>query len=308
MYKIGVVIPFYGGNVYLPKLLSSILTGSGEFSRVIIIVDNSKADAKAELILSYGKEVEIIDAGEGIGFGKACNIGFNRCVEMGCDFLVVVNQDGYFAPGAFQKLLNVLIDNEHLSVTVPVLTRYETDEVEWFFTYVYLTPLTALVSDLFRKKIQQYYQTEKLCGACFAMRLSHYLPFSYLFDDLYHMYFEDEDLNERLKKMNRSVFLIPDAVFHHTHGNTTNWDHEPLSAKVTRRVSQLIFYLKHSKRSLIHNFLGWMMLEIRVMVEYFFSFRWRRVLIEFISFCIVVGKIHKIVRKKKMEKIILTNL
>lgn len=302
MKRIGIVIPFFGGNQFLSTLLRSLHTERADIELLVFLIDNSRPGETASEDVLKSFNVELIRTEAALGYGKACNIGFARCVQALCDVIMVVNQDGYFAPGALDRLITDLITAEEATVTMPLLTLYETDEVEWFFTHVYLTPLTKLVSDLFRGKTDSKYLTNKLCGACFALKLPHYTPFSYLFDELFHMYCEDEDLGERLKKMNRQIYLVPGAVFHHTHGNTSNWDTEPLRAKMVRRESRLIFNLKQNQRSIIRQLPGWLLLELRVMIEYLLTFRWQMLVAELSVVVKIFGKLSAINRQRNLEQ------
>ena len=245
MIKIGIVLPFYGGNSYLNRLISSLGIEDGQFSKILYIIDNSLESEKCDVKYSNHTNISIIDAGIGIGYGKACNIGFNKCKDDNCDYVIVVNQDGYFAPNSLNLMIDTLEKHQDISVAVPVLKELNSDRIESFFTHVYLTPLTDFVSDLLTNEVKSFYQINNLCGACFIMRVSDYNYFDYLFDPLFHMYFEDEDLCLRLKRMNRKLIIIPQAVFHHFHSNTNNYSKESISGLITRFRSRQIFQLKN---------------------------------------------------------------
>jgi N-acetylglucosaminyl-diphospho-decaprenol L-rhamnosyltransferase len=304
--KVAVVIPFYGGADYLPALLNSVFEDQEKYVIKIYIVDNSKLNEKLNPLSIQDTNVCIIDAGEGIGYGRACNIGYKQCIKDGVDFLVVVNQDGYFAKGSLTELLNALISDVSNTVAVPLLTKYEADEVEWFFTHVYLTPMTELVSDLFRKTPKSFYPINQLCGACFALRLKDYKGFDFLFDELYHMYFEDADLYERLKNMGRNIILVPEAVFHHTHSNTTNYHSETISALAIRRSSKHFYTLKHHQKGVWRALPGWCLLVFRNFANYLLGFNFREMWIELIAFVRVWPRLGKIADSRKKEQKVLT--
>ena len=139
MHKVGFIIPFFGGNKYLPFLLDSIWQSCESYDLTVYIIDNSGTGERVDRNLITRPEVKVIEAGTAIGYGKACNIGYQHCKTNGCDVLVVVNQDGYFASGSLELMVNILLNNEGYSVAVPLLTKYESDTVEWFFTHVYIT-------------------------------------------------------------------------------------------------------------------------------------------------------------------------
>lgn len=306
MLKVGIVIPFYGGNSYINRLLSSLLVVSEKYNVQVYIIDNSQPYEKLDAdCCPKDVDFKVIEAVAGIGYGRACNIGYQHFKSDGCDVIVVVNQDGRFAPNSLDLMLTTLLQQEDYSVAVPLLTKYESDEVEWFFTHVYLTPMESLVSDLFRGTVQPFYPIQQLCGACFALKLKDYQGFDYLFDELFHMYFEDADLYKRLEHFNKKVMLVPGAVFHHTHGNTTNYDSESIKGLVNRRTSKHIYSLKHNKHNLFSALPGWFLLLFRNSIVNVVSLRFQELLIEMWSAASVVFKLHKIYRVMQAERLAL---
>ena len=302
--KIGFIIPFFGGNNYLPKLIHSIYFENNNWDLHVYIIDNSKPHERVNKSLITSHNVHIIDSFVAIGYGAACNIGYKRCKADGCDLLVVVNQDGYFARGSIQLMINTLLKEDEYSVAVPLLTKYENDEVEWFFTHVYLTPMEGLVSDLFRGRIRDFYRINQLCGACFSLKIKDYNGFDYLFDELFYMYFEDNDLYKRLERMKRNVMLVPGAIFHHTHGNTTNYEKETLKGLVIRRTSKHIYTLKQSNRGMFIAFISLIFLIYRNIIAHLFSLNFKDLIVEVWSFFAVsikMGKIFSIMRKERLQ-------
>ena len=182
MIKVGIIIPFFCGNSYLERLISSMDLDNEIYNKKVFIIDNSLPDEKIDRSkFDNNSKTEIIDVGVGLGFGKACNIGFNKCKEDNCEFIIVVNQDGHFATNSMNLMIDTLVKHQDVSVAVPVLKELNSDRIESFFTHVYLTPLTDFVSDLLTNKVKSFYQINNLCGACFIMRVSDYIKFDYLF-------------------------------------------------------------------------------------------------------------------------------
>jgi len=307
MKKVGIIIPFYGGSSYLERLISSMDLDNEIYNKKLFIIDNSLPDEKIDRSkFDNNSQIEIIDVGVGLGFGKACNIGFNKCKEDNCEFIIVVNQDGYFASNSINLMIDTLEKHLDISVAVPVLKELNSDRIESFFTHVYLTPLTDFVSDLLTNEVKSFYQINNLCGACFIMRVSDYNYFDYLFDPLFHMYFEDEDLCLRLKRMNRKLIIIPQAVFHHFHSNTNNYSKESISGLITRFRSRQIFQLKNKKKITFKVFFGFLLLELNRTLEYLLHLEFKLMFVQLMSTISVIVNIPKVRKNMKKQELILS--
>jgi GT2 family glycosyltransferase len=265
----------------------------------VYIVDNSKDHERLNKASIRHPNVSLINAPTGLGYGKACNVGYSKCLEDKRDIAVIVNQDGYFSQGSLKKLVETLLSADEYAVAVPLLTEYTSNQVESFFTHVYLTPMTELVSDLFTKNVKPYYTIADLCGACFALKIKEY-PYPYLFDDIYKMYSEDDDLHLRIKRLNKKVMFVPSASFHHFHTNTK--DHlQSINFLTVKRTSKHIYNLKNSRHSLGRALGGWALLEFRTLVETIFQFRLRAFIVEVFSCIRVVGKLPAIQNRRNKE-------
>jgi GT2 family glycosyltransferase len=302
MISVGVIIPFYNGNQYLCRLLNSIAVSADSIKIKIFIVDNSQFGERVDESMVSGPDVVIVDGGIGVGYGKACNIGYSMCKQWKVDVAVVVNQDGFFKQGSLELMVQLLMREDSFSVAAPLLTRYESEDVESFFTHVYLTPMEDLVSDLFRGTKRLFYPIHQLCGACFAIKTKDYQNFDYLFDDLFHMYYEDADLYERLTNMKRKLMFVPDAVFHHKHTNTSKAS-QTIGFIATQRTSRHLFYIKNRKASTSRALLAWCILEFRTIVEYFLKFEIRLLVAELQACIRTLAKLPRLLARRRAQAV-----
>ena len=293
MRKIAVVIPFYDGAAYLPSLIDSINDNMDHHYELrIFVIDNSVAAKKLPVSAQY-KNTTVINAGEGLGYGKACNIGFKKSIEEQFDLLMIINQDGYLAKGALQKMISELETDDDFVATMPLLTEYGSDKVESFFTQVYLVPMPELVSDLFAGKTKSHYTMHTLCGACFLMKLNPVRHWPWLFDEIFHMYYEDVELYERWLNLGKKLILIPAAVFHHSHSNT-NESIQTIGSMAEKRASHHIFFLKNKKTSIS----GWLLLEIRTFIGQLLKFEFKPMAVEFSSLLKVIKRSKQINKRR----------
>lgn len=299
--KVGIVIPFYGGAGYLEKLLNSIFNDSAELDINVYIVDNSKPHERLPISSVKDARVSVINAPAGIGYGKACNIGYKKCVENNKEIMLVVNQDGYFAPGSIQKMVVLLNENTAYTISMPLITQYESLEVEPMIFQVYFAPIRNFITDLFSCSIKSYYDLDLLCGACFALKMNRF-KFSFLFDPLFYMYYEDVDLGRRLKNANQLMMLVPAAIFHHTHSNTDP-ARQTFNDILIKRVSRHIYVLKDPQRSFLRIFINWTVLEIRNLIQCLLQLKFKDLIIEVISVFKTIIKIRKINLSRKTQAV-----
>lgn len=301
MSKVGVIIPFYGGQEYLPKLLDSIFNNIDNMSSIFVyVIDNSIPEERLTHDFSYNN-VEVIEVNTGLGYGKACNIGYKKCQEDAVDIAVIVNQDGYFKAGALVHLVNTLINsNNDIISAMPLLTEYESDSVEAFFINVYLSKIPAIVSDMFAGIMKKYYEIPDLCGACFAIKLTDFKDQPFLFDPIYHMYFEDADLYQRFKILNKKVILVHSAIFHHKHSHTANINSRSIKESVDFKVSSYLHSIIYSPRKFIRSIIGWLLLEWKRLVENMLLLNIRGLAEEVLA-CFGVFKKLSIIYKRKSE-------
>lgn len=136
------------GGKYLEKLLESITVEGNKCCLSIIIVDNSRKLERIEPQYLNDNRIILIEAETGIGFGKACNIGYEMCKNLGFEIIVVLNQDGYFSSGSLDNLLDTLVSNPEISVVVPLLKNYHNDGFEEFYLKYYLVDSCNLLIGL----------------------------------------------------------------------------------------------------------------------------------------------------------------
>ncbi len=114
-----------------------------------------------------------------------------------------------------------------------------------------------MISDLLKNEAKPFYEMEKISGACFAFNLRNdSYTFNFLFDPLFHMYYEDEDLCRRIKLIQSKIYLISEqAIFYHQHSHTTDKENadEISSNKI---YSEIILRVKDPAKSTVRTLYG----------------------------------------------------
>ena len=73
----------------------------------VICVDNGSDDGSAEAVRHEFPEVELIENGRNLGFAGGNNVGIRRALELGADWVVLLNNDATLAADAIDGLERV---------------------------------------------------------------------------------------------------------------------------------------------------------------------------------------------------------
>jgi len=131
--KIVVIIVTFNGAKWLKKCFQSLEAST--YKVTTIVVDNNSTDNSVEIIQSF-PEIQLIQSAKNLGFGKANNIGIQKALELGTDYVFLLNQDTWVFPETISNLVQVAEANEQYGIVSPL--HYSGDEVhldESFETY-----------------------------------------------------------------------------------------------------------------------------------------------------------------------------
>ncbi len=196
----------------------------------IVLVDNSEDDGQAEALRELATsrpELVVLAPGGNLGFGRGCNIAFERCHS---DFVLLLNPDALIAATEVLKLAQALDAAPTLGAVSP--------RIFWNEARSFLLPsafpqspsvelgmaLASRSASATRWAADRYLQREHrtmtsaqpfevsfLAGAVLMLRRQAVLRAGGLFDPDYFMFFEDSDLSRRLRKAAYRLAMVPTA-------------------------------------------------------------------------------------------------
>lgn len=220
--KIGIVIVTFNSQKDITRLLESIISQTYT-NYIIYIVDNNSNDDTLKLIQAYQTKVSIciISSKTNNGFAKGNNIGIQRAMDEGCDYVFIVNPDMQLENECIQVLIDRINSDETIGVIGPVvLGGYEIGDVIQsygfkanFFTQKKTIPYAG-------KNLSNEIQTEiyidYVLGGAMMMRCS-MLAITGLFEEDYFMYNDELDIANRIRKAGFKSLCLRDAVARHYH-------------------------------------------------------------------------------------------
>ncbi|MFA6423035.1 MAG: glycosyltransferase [Patescibacteria group bacterium] len=220
---ISVIIVGYNSEKYLNDCLASIYTSTIKKFRVIF-VDNNSNDDSVKFIQENFKEVIIIKSKENNGFAKGNNIGIQKAIELGSEYVFLINPDTIIDPNCIEILLNKSDPN---TVLQPLILLHENGEktnlintsggVLHYLGFSYCSDYRKNKNDVTEKDIA-------IASGAAVLVPTNILNKIGLFDELFFMYHEDVDLFWRARMYGYNIRLIPDALIWHKYSFSRNKD------------------------------------------------------------------------------------
>jgi GT2 family glycosyltransferase len=299
MTSVAVIIPFYNGDEYILSCLNSIYSGTLSHCTTYVI-NNSTQRSNIREVAGAFPLVRVIDTAPRIGFGKACTHGADCAIQDGADFMVFLNQDTIVASECLEKLVDTLSRHQDLAITAPLLYNYDFQGIEEFFIEYYVAQCPSLLHDCLQGRLKEFYSMKKICGACFAIKSSLTAKFG-LFDPLYFMYTEDNDLCRRLVNLGYGIGMVPGASVAHVHSHTSA--NRVLQQKIGRftRSSKAIYRLKEPHDNLTVSVIKLFIDNISDYANDIFHLRFRKAVSDMVTDAFTLLKLRQISYSRSRE-------
>lgn len=181
----------------------------------IIVVDNASRDdtiARAKASLPTAK---ILESGGNLGFGRGNNIGLE---QVGTEFALLINPDAALRPGAIEALVDAADSSPESAVIGPAVMS-EAGEVRLSHDVSYIDRARYPRKRTMEPAPEGPFCTWALSGAVMLLRMAALHEIG-LFDPNIFLYFEDNDLCERIRRAGHSLIQEPAAVSDHLEGRS----------------------------------------------------------------------------------------
>lgn len=237
-----VITVTYSPGRHLRALLESLPEATVRGTRTVL-ADNGSTDGVPQAEAAARDDVEFLDTGGNIGYGAAINAawrhlgdGAGEAGEAGVDdeFLVVVNPDVVFEPGAIDAMIECARRHPDAGAVGPLIhdpsgevypSARELPDLVHGAGHAVLAgiwpdnPFTRAYRagrDMSRERAAGW-----LSGSCLLLRRTAFEQIGG-FDERYFMYLEDVDLGDRLARAGWTSVLCVDAGVIHDQGHAAN--------------------------------------------------------------------------------------
>jgi GT2 family glycosyltransferase len=125
---------------------------AGALPENIIVVDNGSIDGSIEAIRDTWEDaITLIAAGDNLGFAAGSNLGIQKALERGADWVFLINNDTLVAPDTIVELSNAVDSDEGYSILAPVIYYHDRPEIIWYLGD-HLIPGTLITMQRYRGK------------------------------------------------------------------------------------------------------------------------------------------------------------
>jgi GT2 family glycosyltransferase len=247
MTSVTVLIVAHDSSPSLERALTSVEASSDDLE--IVLVDNASSDGTVELVRARFPRCRLIESGENLGFGRACNLAARATTG---ELILLLNPDAWVDTTCVDRLRQAMASDPRLAWAAPRL-HYPGGRRQfvWAPTVgIFGEAIQRLrnrferrrwAHDLLPRMVRALGDPGWYSAACALVRRRAFDEIGG-FDPGFFLYFEDADLGLRLRRAGWRLAQIGDAsAFHDRHA-------PPPSTLVRYRESQLRYYRKHRPR------------------------------------------------------------
>lgn len=189
-----VVVLSWNGKTDTLACVDSLVTGSPGVT--IIVVDNGSYDGVLDVVHERWPDVQTLQTGMNLGFAGGMNAGISRALDLGAEYVTILNNDTLVSSGAITELR--LSATAGIAVSPMVMYR-DSAEAIWFGGgtlderngFPFHTPPAE-----FSPCHAGLRRTRLLAGCCITASREVWLKVG-LFDERYFLYFEDSEWSMR---------------------------------------------------------------------------------------------------------------
>ncbi len=240
------IIVNYKSAALTTQAVQSVLDSESLGPVQVVVVDNSEEKEEAERLRSgLPPGVVLLLSPENIGFGRACNLAFDRFEG---DQIFLLNPDARLLPGCLLRLQKSLSSSEKVGAVSPQifwddglrfylppslpLSLFESQAV--FGAWGPKAPISRLFSNIWRYHSIKIWRSKKpirvksLSGGLALLKREAVINAGGLFDPRFFLYFEDTDLFIRLRKSGYSLAIEPraKAIHYYDQCGRSEWENK----------------------------------------------------------------------------------
>lgn len=230
--KISIIIVNYKTREKILRCIESVIKQTKNVSFEIIVVDN-EGDTTLERKLKLFEKIKYVKTKANLGFGAGNNLGAK--VAKG-EYLFFLNPDTEIKENAVEGLYKLIETNKTYGAVAPLLidsnlkpfetqSRKEITPLSAIFSFSFLRkifPNKSIYNDVFLKTLNKkdFFEVDAIPGAAFMISKDLFNRING-FDEKFFLYFEENDLSRRIKKLGFKLLINTKAKVVHFVGQST---------------------------------------------------------------------------------------
>lgn len=232
MKKVAIIILNYNGARDTLECVASITSMNHKNIEIqIIVVDNASIEKDILLLKSLKNKIKLIENNENLGFSGGNNVGIDYAIDLGVEYILLLNNDTLVEPNMLQELLRVFESRSEVGIAVPKIyfakghefhtnkySEKERGKVIWYaggiMDWNNVLAYHRGVDEVDHGQFESVSKTDFATGCCLLIK-KEVIKHVGMFDENYFLYYEDNDLSERVKRDGYSIVFNPKAIVWH---------------------------------------------------------------------------------------------
>lgn len=213
--KATVVVLTRNGNRWIHRCLTSLLrTNYPNFA--VLVVDNASSDGTPQTVSTHFPAVTLLEQARNHGSAEGNNIGIRAMLNIGSDYVALLDQDTWVDPDWLGELVSVAGADPRIGVLCPSQWDYEGMNLDATFLKFLREVAPGAEFQIKEPASPQVIQVPNIVGAGFLLTRS-MMERVGLFDPMYFAYFEEVDLCRRARKKGFQIAVAPRSKIYHWH-------------------------------------------------------------------------------------------
>lgn len=225
---LSIIIVNYNTTYFIEKSLNSIFQNLKDFSYEVIIVDNNSPDTTIKNFPEKFPNCTFYFLNQNEGFGAGCNYGVSKSSGK---FILFLNPDVEILDSSIKRLINYMVENENVGACSGLTVDEENKisycynyfpDLKWNFKQATGIGLMKTIHQLTNAKPiheNKIFEVDWFHGAFLMVRKTVFDSIKG-FDENIFLYYEDTDLQKRIKGLGYKIFCLPMVkVSHFTQGS-----------------------------------------------------------------------------------------
>lgn len=226
MNDVSIILVSYNTKDLTQQCIESVYKNTDGLSFEVFCVDNCSQDGSVEMIREKFPQVKLIASDKNNGFGAANNLAIQKCNSK---YIFFLNTDTLLKNNAIKILFEFIESNEKIAAAGGNLYDDEDKNIlsyGWFPTvkskFIKAFLLNRIVkfsktNDRCENKNEELKEVDFVSGADLMVRKS-VLDEVGFFDEDFFLYYEDVELQYRIKKAGHKIYINPNAKIAHLEG------------------------------------------------------------------------------------------
>jgi GT2 family glycosyltransferase len=242
---VGIVLVNWNGGENVRRSYASLTAGDYRGWK-LFIVDNASEDDSVEMIRREIPDAILIESGANLGFAGGCNIGIKRVLEMGLEYVFLLNSDARVLPNTVSELVSASRRLDDKAILGSLVRYFPSGKVQYMGSRRSLEsgrPHWYTETEDSERLQQELIEGDFIFGAALFAPSELFRKVG-LFDERFFLNFEETDWCYRAAASRIASYVVTKSVVQHIGSASLGARTAPLQTYFLTR-NRLLFYDKH---------------------------------------------------------------